>query len=315
MFGRTCYSFCHCMPPFRCNICGRSNHGNAEPPDRERPSCGHCGSNIRVRGLLHALSTELFGTSLVLPDFPRARSLRGLGTSDSNSYALLLADRLDYRNTFFDREPRFDVANPPMHDLGQYDFILSSDVFEHVLPPLQGAFRNCWQLLRDPGLLVFTMPYSIEPETLEHYPDLHQFGFTQIAGETVLVNRTAAGVWQVFERPVFHRGITGESLEVREINEVELTRVLAAAGFSEVHIYSEGYPPFGIVQAEKWSLPVVARKGKFTLNPAAVRDIVEEWQRLAEGTRNLKNSFWFRAGRELFRLGRKGGIFRDPGAG
>jgi SAM-dependent methyltransferase len=294
------------MESFRCNICGRPNAATATAPDRERPSCLHCGSNVRVRGLLHALSNELFGTSLILPDFPRVKSIRGLGISDSNSYALMLADRLDYRNTFFDREPKFDVTNPAEQEFGQYDFIISSEVFEHVLPPVENAFRNCRKLLRETGLLLFTMPYSIEPDSLEHYPDLYQFGFTQVAGETVLVNRTVAGVWQVFERPAFHRGITGDSLEVREMNETALRAVLAAAGFDEIVIYSAGYPAFGVVQSETWSLPVVARKGRFALRPEAIRDLVEEWKRVVEATRNLQRSFWFRAGREL-------GVFRDPG--
>ena len=291
------------MAPFRCNICGRSNSATAERPDRERQSCGHCGSNIRLRGLIHALSTELFGVSLVLPDFPRVKSIRGLGTSDSNSYALLLADRLNYRNTFFDREPKFDITSPAEHEFGQYDFILSSDVFEHVLPPVGKAFENCIRLLRETGLLVFTMPYSIEPASKEHYPELHQFGFTSVAGEMVLVNRTAAGAWQVFEKPVFHRGITGDSLEVREMNETTLRTVLAAAGFDEVAIYAAPYPEFGVVQSEPWSLPVVARKGKFQLPAEAVRDLVEEWRRAA----GLQRSFWFRVGRKLGIFGRQTG--------
>jgi SAM-dependent methyltransferase len=260
---------------------------------------------VRLRGLLYALSMELFGTPLTLPDFPRIKSIRGLGTSDSNSYALMLGDRLDYRNTFFDREPRFDVTNPAREEFGKYDFITSSEVFEHVLPPVVNALRNCRDLLRDNGVLVFTMPYSIEPESLEHYPDLHQFGLAEVGGEKVLVNRTAAGEWQVFENPVFHRGITGDALEVRQLNETALRALLAAAGFDDVMIYSGSYPQFGVVQNEAWSLPIAARKGRFRLRPDAVLELIEEWKRLAEGKQNLQHSFWFRVGRYL-------GLFPDP---
>jgi SAM-dependent methyltransferase len=259
-----------------------------------------------VRGLINALSTELFGVGLALTDFPRIKSMRGLGVSDSNLYALTLGNRFDYRNTFFDREPRFDVTEVDEADFGKYDFIVSSEVFEHVLPPVEKAFRNCRNLLGDTGILVFTMPYSIEPESLEHYPELHRFGFAEVAGETVLVNRTQTGAWQVFERPVFHRGITGDSLEAREMNEDALKLTLVAAGFDEVLIYPATCPQFGIVQTETWSLPVVARKGQFRLRTEAIRDLVEEWRRLVEGTRNLQGSFWFRVGKQL-------GVFRDPG--
>lgn len=34
---------------------------------------------------------ELFGANLTLPDFPRVKSLRGIGTSDSSQYADRLA--------------------------------------------------------------------------------------------------------------------------------------------------------------------------------------------------------------------------------
>jgi hypothetical protein len=104
---------------------------------------------------------------------------------------------------------------------------------------------------------------------------------------------------------VFHRGITGDSLEVREMNETALRAVLAAAGFDDVTIYSAPYPHFGVVQNEAWSLPIVARKGRFTLRPEAVLELLEEWKRLAEGKRNLQQSFWFRVGRQL-------GLFPDP---
>jgi len=96
---------------FVCNICGGKNSYSGEPFDRETPGCGSCGSNLRTRALIGALSTELFGIQLTLADFPRVKSWRGLGTSDSPQYAKRLAEVFDYRNTFYDREPRFDLGN------------------------------------------------------------------------------------------------------------------------------------------------------------------------------------------------------------
>ena len=73
-------------------MCGCGNRLGAVPIDRETASCASCGSNVRTRGLLYALSMELFGTGLILRDFPRIGSVRGLGISDSNDYAALLRD-------------------------------------------------------------------------------------------------------------------------------------------------------------------------------------------------------------------------------
>ncbi len=218
------------MAEFICNICGGANQ-LTKILDRESASCGTCGSNVRLRSLMHVLSMELFGTQLPLPDFPRVKSLRGLGMTDFNQYASRLSEKFDYRNTFYSREPRFDISNPPAEELGKYDFLISSEVFEHVLPPAETAFRNAFELLKPNGVLILSVPYSVEPSMKEHYPDLHQFGFAQVGDEIVLVNRTRDGEMQVFERLVFHGSGPGEALEVREFNEAELNRMLSAAGF------------------------------------------------------------------------------------
>jgi SAM-dependent methyltransferase len=291
------------MVPFLCNVCGQSNRHPGAPLDRERPSCSVCGSNVRTRALLQALSMELFGVNLALPDFPRVRSIRGIGTSDPNQYASRLAEKLDYRNTFFNREPRFDIMNPAEEEIGKYDFLISSEVFEHVIAPVDLAFRNVHGLLKPSGVAVFTVPYSMEESMLEHFPDLHQFGFAQVGDRVVLINRTRQGEIQVFENPVFHRGWDGPALEMREFTERDLRAMLAAAGFQDIHIYSEDYPPFGIFHAEAWSLPFAARKGPFALSFDSTRDVVLEWRDLklkfnAE-MEHLGRSLWFRVGRKL----------------
>jgi SAM-dependent methyltransferase len=219
------------MPDFTCNVCGRSNALPVGPFDRERSSCVSCGSNVRARGLIQALSLSLFGVNLALPDFPRIKSLRGIGMTDPNQYALTLAEKFDYRNTFFDREPRFDIMHPPEEWAGQYDFVISSEIFEHVTPPALGAFRHARRLLKESGVLVFTTPYSVESSTLEHYPELHEFGFAQVGERMVLVNRTRTGQIEVFENPVFHSSWKGGALEVREFSEGDLRKMLADAGF------------------------------------------------------------------------------------
>jgi SAM-dependent methyltransferase len=256
---------------------------------------------VRTRGIVQALSMELFGLNLTLPDFPRVKSLRGIGTSDSSQYANRLGEKFDYRNTFYDREPRFDIGQPVTEEAA-YDFLISSEVFEHVPPQVETAFANACRLLKPGGVLVLTVPYSIEPAMTEHFPDLHEFGLVELGGRLALVNRTKSGEVQVFENVVFHGG-KGSTLEMREFTESSLRALLAGAGFSEVRIYAEDYRPFGIVQQEAWSLPIAARKGAFAFSAAATRDVVEEWRELrlkfdAEMKR-LDCNFWFRLGRKL----------------
>jgi SAM-dependent methyltransferase len=291
---------------FVCNVCGSPNRAAAGGLDRERPSCTACGSNVRMRGLLQALSRELFGADLTLPEFPRVKSLRGLGLSDSVQYADALAAKLDYRNTYFHREPYFDITQAGEAEAGCYDFVLASEVFEHVPPPPERAFGNAFRLLRDGGVLVFTVPYSLEASTAEHFPTLHEHGLAQVGGRTVLVNRTAQGEVQVFENLAFHVSFGGRALEMREYSEAALKAALAAAGFTEIRIFAENCAPYGIFHAEACSLPIAARKGSYGLSRAAAGDIVEEWRLLKQkfdaDMRRLGKSWWFRIGRKLGRL-------------
>ena len=290
------------MAEFICNVCGGVNRG-AEKLERERPGCVHCGSTVRTRGLLRALSLELFGSALALPDFPRLRSIRALGTSDSSQYADRLAARFDYRNTFFDREPRFDVTRSAPDDAARYDFVISSEVFEHVPPPAATAFGNVCRMLKPTGFLAFTVPYSLELTTAEHFPDLHEFAVTQLGSGLVLVNRTSAGAVQVFDQLVFHRDGAGAALEMREFSEAGLRDLLANAGFPHVRIYVEDDPAFGVVHSENCSLPIVARKAPFAFSVQSAREMAEQYRDLKQKhdaeMRRLCDSLWYRAGRKL----------------
>lgn len=278
------------MAEFTCNICGAQC---------QEAACPACGATLRDRSIVHVLSLELFGVELTLPEFPRLKSLRGLGTSDSHVYADRLGAKFDYRNTFFDRAPRLDLADPPEEEFGRYDFLISSEVMEHVVPPVEAAFRNACRLLKPNGILVLTTPYSLEAATAEHYPDLHRFGFAEVDGKLVLVNRTQSGELQVFDNPVFHVGCSGQALEVREFSEGALKAVLAGAGFASVRVYSQNYAAFGIERSESWSLPMAARKGNFVLGKDATREVMEHWRELNRSVERLNRKLWFRAGYKL----------------
>ena len=260
---------------FTCNLCGGANRQTIRELGREDASCESCGSTVRTRGLLRVLSMELFGTSLAVPDFPCMKSIRGLGTSDTAHYASLLAEKFDYRNTFHDRAPQLDIMHPPEEEFEKYDFVISSEVFEHVPPPVEAAFASIRRLLKPNGVLVFTVPYSIEDRTLEHYPDLHEYTVAPLGGSSVLLNRTPDGLLQVFDKLVFHLGAT-PALEMRVFAERDLTTMLAGVGFAGVHVHGENYPAFGILYPERWSLPLAARRGVYALGAESAREIMED---------------------------------------
>jgi SAM-dependent methyltransferase len=175
------------------------------------------------------------------------------------------------------------VTKPEGGDLGRYDFILSSEVMEHVPPPVERAFQSLYAMLKPDGLLLMTTPYSIGGKTAEHFPDLHEFTLASLGGRPVLVNRRRDGSTEVFDNLVFHGG-PGSTLEMRFFTDQSLRAALLEAGFSSVHFSAEDQPEFGIAHAEPFSLPMVARKGRFRAPGAELAGEYLEAFRLADRT-------------------------------
>jgi SAM-dependent methyltransferase len=241
---------------FICNVC--NSPCRAETLDREIPSCLKCGSNVRFRWIVHALSTELFGRSVPLKEFPRDRNIRGISLSDWGPIAKILAKRFDYQNTFLHREPRLDVMNPRSGADASCDFIIASEVLEHVPPPVEMAFDNLRRLLKPGGFVVFSSPWESTGDTLEHFPELFDWEIVKFRKDYVLLNRTRDGRLQSFENLVFHNG-PGNTVEVRVFSKDGLLANCKAAGF-DVAI-GEDNPDYGILW-EPWSRGMILRKIK-----------------------------------------------------
>lgn len=203
----------------------------------------------------------------------------------------MYADRLEnyfaYTNTFYHREPRFDLSRPDEIEFGKYDFVIWSDVLEHVPEPLERAFRSLSSLLKPTGVLILTVPYSLEPELIEHYPDLAEFGFAEIAGPPARFGRLANGEYRVFDRLNFHRG-KGSTLERRILSDQSLRLSLAAAGFSNVRFDATGNREFGVVFSDPCSLPICAQRGSFALNASGVTELVNQLSAAREELRTAR---------------------------
>ena len=166
---------------------------------------------------------------------------------------------MDYTRTYFDREPRLDIKNLTDTQRGRYDFVLCSEVMEHVAPPVEPAFTGLFDLLKPGGVLLLTVPCQINEKTIEHFPNLYEYSVTRLGESYVLVNRTKAGTYEVFDELRFHGGI-GATLEMRIFGDLDLPAILAASGFEQFTVLGEDYPQYGIIFREHWSLPMSARK-------------------------------------------------------
>jgi SAM-dependent methyltransferase len=243
--------------PFLCNLCATPNEGTLDALSREALTCTHCGSNVRFRAMAYLVTREVLGRPLLLPDVPLRKDIAGIGLSDAEAYARPLAEKFSYENTFFHTEPRLDIADIDATRDGRYDFLIASDVFEHVAPPVARAFANARRLLKPDGKLIFTVPFTLENDTIEHYPELFDWSMADQDGNWTLINRTRDGREQIFTDLVFHGG-PGSTLEMRLFSRAALEREFHEAGFARVRIAAEPYLPFGIHWPEPWSVPMVA---------------------------------------------------------
>lgn len=245
---------------FVCNVCGADVRGCAvNSIDRECPSCSRCHSTVRFRSVVHLISLVLFNTSMPLPDFPTRKGIVGLGMSDWDGYALPLAQKVSYSNTFLHCAPFYDVSKGDETRNCTCDFVISTEVFEHVMPPVKRAFVNTFDLLRSGGHLILTVPWTTESETDEHFQNLNDYRIVSFGDEFVMVNRTRDRAYELHTDLVFHGG-PGETLEMRVFSRDGLVRNLEEVGFSNVRIFASDYPEFGIIHKHPWSLPILAHK-------------------------------------------------------
>ena len=246
---------------FTCNICGTRM---ADFPlgrlDREVISCTGCGSNVRWRSIVYLLSLALFGRPVTLPDFPVNKSIRGIGLSDFYLYADRLAEKLAFTNTHFHQPPQFDIMAPGVEHLSAYDFMTSSDVFEHVGHPVSRAFQNALAVLKPGGTLIMSVPYAPSGPTIEHFADAQDVRVVNFGEEFVAVKRDAAGAYTLQTEGLIFHGGQGDTLEMRVFSRDSLLDELRAAGFTDVRIMEEPYLPFGISNIHPFSLPVTARR-------------------------------------------------------
>jgi len=175
-------------------------------------------------------------------------------------YSDLLLKKINYINTFYHQEPRFDITAPLSPKLeGTLDFLISTDVFEHISPPIALGFENALRLLKSTGVFIFTAPFHLEDKTFEHFPELYKYEIVNQNGKApFLKNMTRDGREQIFENLVFHGG-SGSTLEMRIFSKSGLLYELERSGFGSIKFYSEPCWEFGVYWPEQWSLPMTAR--------------------------------------------------------
>lgn len=243
---------------FTCNICGSKNHVPLHWIGREKKSC-RCGSSVRTRSLVHLLSINLYNKSVPIAKFPHSPHVNGIDLSGSYIYTKFLEQKLSFKNTYYHKEPYLDITNPATGYYDSCDFILSSEVLEHVDPPVELAFVGLYKILRPGGHLILTIPYTLEEYTIEHFPNLYNYSIKKLNGIKNLHNITKEGETELFDELVFHGG-EGETLELRILCKKDIINFLEMAGFIDIQIHGDNNLEYGVIWDHNWSLPITARK-------------------------------------------------------
>lgn len=218
---------------FTCNICGQKNSKQRDRFHREIVDCEGCGSTPRFRGLALAISRRLCGEKHTFGQLLPRNDLRGISMSDWPPLVDALGAKFHHTNTYYHQEPLLDIMSCSALPYGNLDYVICSEVFEHVVPPLEQGFSNLRRLLSKNGLLIFSTPYTAASETTEHYPGMRDFRLVQFDEEWVVVAKNAAGEIDTYRKPIFHGG-PGTVLEMRVWGRDHLFGSLRAAGFAQI---------------------------------------------------------------------------------
>ena len=245
---------------YTCNITGKKFDLKNE--DKHREGGLAFGYNCRFRAISYLLTKMLYNEVKILTKIPINKKIKGIGMSDS-SWANICAEKFDYKNTFYHKEPKLDIYNDD--DVQKYtnlDFIISSDIFQFIkpYPNIQLTFDNMNKMLKPNGFIVFSVPF-IYGEHQEHYPNLYDYKIIKHDNEFVLVNTTKDGENEVFNNLKFY-GENNTKLEMRMFTKESLIKYLWDAGFVEIEFHDpdEDMNKYGIFWDNICSLIITARK-------------------------------------------------------
>lgn len=238
------------MQSWQCLVCG--SPGEPQPAVREGMACGTCHSTWRIRAVallvLQGLKLPVTPLRTSAPDFSR----HGLGISDNAFLAAELAGRFDYVNSYLHRFPRLDISEVPDELHGEFEFVICSDVLEHVPPPAEPSLEGLASLLRPGGFAVVSVPLTrrfaeaaLPPagaNTVEYYPGLTSY---DEVGDTVIWT-DSVGVKRTDVEPEFHGG-QGRTLAFRLWGMDDLVARFGACGLAaEAHGDDLDAPEFGV---------------------------------------------------------------------
>jgi len=221
---------------FTCNITGIKF--NLSDEEKHRELGGRFGFNCRFRAICYIFCKIFYGECKIMDNLEENKSIKGIGMSDSG-WAKILEQKFNYINTFYHTSPYLDIYNNEhLKNYNDLDFIISSDVFEHIntYPSVQIAFDNLYRMLKCGGHIIFSVPYT-DDEHKEHYSNLYDYKIEKNDNdEYVLYNKTIDNKIEIFTNLCFHGG-PGTTLEMRVFSKKSIISFFEKSGFIDIKFY------------------------------------------------------------------------------
>lgn len=217
---------------YTCNITG--NRFNLDPSEKYREGCLRFGYNNRFRAICYIFCKLFYGECKILSNLEPNKKLKGIGMSDSG-WANIFKEKFNYVNTFYHTSPYLNIYNDDhVKNYSDLDFIISSDVFEHIdpFPSIQHAFNNLYKMLKPGGRLIFSVPYT-HGDHKEHFPNLYNYKLINKNGKYILENKTIDNKTEFFDNLCFHGG-PGNVLEMRIFSKNSIINFLETSGFIDI---------------------------------------------------------------------------------
>jgi hypothetical protein len=203
-----------------------------------------------VLGVLQSLGHS----NITLSDVQEDWSIRGLGTSDDIKIAKQLVKKFDYVNTYYHMGPKLDLTEVDAQWCECAQFVICSDVLEHVPPPTCLALEGLQSIVASGGAAIISIPYTTADTTIEFYPGLERYEVL----DNQVVWHDSNGLQLVDDNPEFHGG-AGQTLAFRVWSLARFEEDLISAGFLQIERLkfnkSLGVPPL-----ESGDVILIARK-------------------------------------------------------
>jgi len=260
---------------YLCNLTG--NKFNLPVKEKHREGGMVFGAHSRIRAIVYVLINTVLKSNKTLNDIEPNKNISGIGMSDAINLKIILSEKFNYVNTFYHTEPFLDIYNDKhVSKYNNLDFIISSDVFEHIspYPNLQIAFNNLFKMLKIGGYIIFSVPF-IYDNYYEHFPTLYDYSieYNKITNKFYIKNKTITGQDEIIDKCknpegeisdlCFHGG-PGSTLEMRIYSQDVLIKHLKDAGFQEINFYDPNeitdMQKYGIFWENKCSLVLSAKK-------------------------------------------------------